>query len=727
MFMQPPYKNVVRTLFLLVLMSGASRAHAQGPTPEELNELKACNLDTARSGGKLLLLTGPKDGYYFKVGEAIVKVLGDQRNHTDHETLEVENVSTPQTSCNLLALSTRHADLALVQSDIAHDAWYGHPLGHIGPPQGVDISLVAPLYVESIHILVRPHLNLARLADLRGRRVWLGPKDSFTVVSARRILDAAGLTKKDVDALANQCPQPAYYADKPDSQPCTLIKDLGRENALNALTRLELDALFLVGPFPLDPARDNLVPKLPGGSKSRASADADRCPMIRRERLENPIKDQEVHLFNLDIDLVHRLVQDGSYIEELIPADTYCQDKATLTLGVRALLLTNRDQTDPVVSQLAKRLIQDQKAIEAELKEQVKTEQRSHRGDPITGLPAKLGLLRTRTPDSLQARYAKTITHGEIYFRPWKEFVKIGVPILVAMILILYLVLHRWGSVIGPMFADRGEFLAGLIALLLVWVSAAVLLYHYEGNVNEEYNTLPVAMVTTFLDLWPYSDGPLTSADQLYWNVCKGIALLIVGGMLVPSIRTSLGPKLGTWVKEWLLGLGQPHTAATRVSARHDHRVIINCSPRAEDLIRNLRSAGGAEGKPIVVVSERPMKFPRGPEYRGVQAVQGDPTSEECLHKAGVAQARSVAILSAWPPADPNDRRKHLRGDLADARTIQALRAVCNFCGPSGRVELIAELKSQKNRPAAQEAAHGAPVRIICEEDPSPAAGVNAK
>src|SRR5262249_17905986 len=153
--------------------------------------------------GKISLLSGASYGYYFKVGESISAALGRGPN-----PLQVEVIPTRQTRCNLYGLQTGCTDLALVQSDIAHDAWYGHPpissspLGHI--------ALVGQLYVETVHILVRPHLNLGRLADLRGRRVWLGSKDSFTVYSARRILDAAGLTTGEINALESQsCPPSA--------------------------------------------------------------------------------------------------------------------------------------------------------------------------------------------------------------------------------------------------------------------------------------------------------------------------------------------------------------------------------------------------------------------------------------------------------------------------------------------------------------------------------------
>ena len=553
------------------------KRHVQAQDPID-EQLKACKLDTVRSNGKRLLLTGPKDGYYFKVGKSIASVVR-----------QVEDVPTPQTTCNLLGLSTGAAEFALVQSDIAHDAWYAHPPANTTPFQKV--TLVAPLFVEAIHILVRPHLNLATLADLRGRRVWLGPDGSLTVLSARRILDAAGLTPEQVSALQNQCPNPAY-ADQP-SLPCEkMIKNMTREQALDSLEQLELDAMFQVAAYPFDPVRDKVVPSPGREDNATIGAIKDPCPAIRKARLRDPtVKDREIHLFSLDIDLVNRLVQDGSYIEQLIPANTYCQDQATLTLGVRALLLTNRESADPAVSQLAISLQKNQRAIENDLRDQIEAEQMSHAGDPITGLPSKLSLLRVLTPDSLHVRYHQKIKDGAIYFRPWMEFAQRAAPLLFAGGFILSFLLYRRRSVIGPAIVNRGEFAAGIISLLLVWVVASALLYHYEGDVNEEYSTLHSALLSTFQDLFPCSDEPLTSTGQLCWKVCKWIALVIFSGMLLPSVKKSFWPKLSRLIREWLLGLGQ-----TDAKARSNQLVVINRSPWARRQRAAQEPAKAADG-----------------------------------------------------------------------------------------------------------------------------------
>src|SRR5262249_40598746 len=154
-------------------------------------------------------------------------------------------------------------------------------------------------------------------------------------------------------------------------------------------------------------------------------------------------KDREIQIFNLDVDLVERLVKDGSYIEQLIPKHTYRRDKGTLTVGVRALLLTSRDAGDPAITKLADALFKNPEAIENELQGRVKAEQRIHK-DPVTGDPSKLGLVRLDPPGALLERQL----HHHKYSHPW---LKKLVPWLALGLLVVF-VLYRFRRVIGPQF-----------------------------------------------------------------------------------------------------------------------------------------------------------------------------------------------------------------------------------------------------------------------------------
>jgi TRAP transporter TAXI family solute receptor len=516
------------------------------------NEQCKSAFEKAKPAPGLHLLTGPTSGYYYMVGIAISSVVAEKTSRSDGKPLEIQPISTEQTKCNLLGLETGNADFALVQSDIAHDAWFGHP--PIRSTQAQDVTMVAPLYVEAVHIVTRPHLNLAHLSDLRGRRVWLGIENSLTVLTAHRILDAAGLTTREIEAL-DGCPRTALHC------PTESIAHLSSNEALARLRTFDLDAAFQVGAVPFDTLHDKIVPSDTTGQLLDAERNKKPCDAVRAARLRDPsLIDSELHLFNLDVDLVERLVADGSYIEQLIPPDAYCQDNATLTVGVRALLLTNRPESDPDVRRLASAINRYQRDIETNLRRQVEVEQKAH-GDAVTGIPATLPLLRVPTPPTLAVRYHPDIVADKIYFNSWKRFVTRELPVLAAVLAIVFLLLYLGRRVIFPWVARRGEFAAGLPLMGILWVVTSVALKNLEGNVNEDFSTLPTALLSTFENLFGFGNGPITQSGQQWWSRCRWLALAIFGTMLLPSIHEWLA-KLWAVAKAWLLHFGHAPTPA---------------------------------------------------------------------------------------------------------------------------------------------------------------------
>ena len=495
-------------------------------------EYCSATLEKAPTEDKPVFLTGSQSGYYYKVGSAIAAVLADKKAQPGQPSIQLQPIGTTQTRCNLLGLETRHASFALVQSDVAHDAWFGHPPVRSAPAKG--ISLVAPLYVEAVHIVVRPHLNLAKLMDLKGRRVWLGARNSLTVFTAKRILDAAGLTPDQVAAL-EECPSPKGLC------PEVKITEMTSDDALTALQELKLDAMFQVGVVPYDTLRDKIVPSDGEGHLLDAERQKHPCDAVRQARVTDPtLRDSELHLFNLDLDLVNRLVDDGSYIQQLIPADAYCQSDATLTVGVRALLLTNKEPSDPSVSQIAKAIFANQREIETKLRQGVEQQQVEH-GDAITGEPSKLPLLRVTTPGPLYARYHETIKNEKIYFDPWKVFAKQRLALVVALLIVCGLLYWRRGPV-GRALANHGNWPLGLFVFLCVWMAIAAWMKHYEGSVNEDFSSLPTAMLSTILNLLGFGKEPITQNGQYLWHWGAWATRLVFFSLLVPSLRRLVRP-----------------------------------------------------------------------------------------------------------------------------------------------------------------------------------------
>jgi TRAP-type uncharacterized transport system substrate-binding protein len=165
------------------------------------------------------IATSVDSGYYQKVCKAIGDAAGKQS-----PPLKVTCLPTQGSLENVYALDSGKADFALVQSDVAHRAWMGElPFeeAHSG------ITIVAPLFVEKVHILVRPHQFLSSAAQLKGKKIWLGEVNSGTRVSASAVLEAVGLPADMGDKTILLNPRQAFALLGEDSS--------GKANLLQAI------------------------------------------------------------------------------------------------------------------------------------------------------------------------------------------------------------------------------------------------------------------------------------------------------------------------------------------------------------------------------------------------------------------------------------------------------------------------------------------------------------
>src|SRR4029453_3659594 len=67
-----------------------------------------------------------------------------------------------------------------------------------GKPKVEELRAIANLYPESVHIVVKKGLGAKSIADLKGKRVSLDEPGSGTLVNAKAILAAYGLSEKDI-------------------------------------------------------------------------------------------------------------------------------------------------------------------------------------------------------------------------------------------------------------------------------------------------------------------------------------------------------------------------------------------------------------------------------------------------------------------------------------------------------------------------------------------------
>lgn len=101
----------------------------------------------------------------------------------------VRRVPTQGSVENLAMLRARQVDVALVQGGIAD------------PQRDAGLESLGAVFAEPVWAFLQTGRGIARLADLRGRRVAVGPEGSGTRVLALGLLAANGIGATEIDAL----------------------------------------------------------------------------------------------------------------------------------------------------------------------------------------------------------------------------------------------------------------------------------------------------------------------------------------------------------------------------------------------------------------------------------------------------------------------------------------------------------------------------------------------
>jgi TRAP transporter TAXI family solute receptor len=135
--------------------------------------------------------TGGTAGTYYPVGGAIANAVSQPGKII--VTAQASNGSV----ANVTAIAGGQMESGFSQSDVATWAQKGTGL-YEGKPNVPGLRLIANLYPESVHVVVRKGAGVKSVADLKGKRVALDEPGSGTLVNARAILAAYGLKESDI-------------------------------------------------------------------------------------------------------------------------------------------------------------------------------------------------------------------------------------------------------------------------------------------------------------------------------------------------------------------------------------------------------------------------------------------------------------------------------------------------------------------------------------------------
>ncbi len=127
---------------------------------------------------------------------------------------------------NINAIKSGVLESGFSQSDVAYWAYTGTGIFE-GKGKAESLRALANLYPETIQLVARKGAGIKSVRDLKGKRISMDEPGSGTLVDARIILEAYGLTEKDVKV--------DYIKPTP---------------AIDKIKDNQLDAFFIVAGFP---------------------------------------------------------------------------------------------------------------------------------------------------------------------------------------------------------------------------------------------------------------------------------------------------------------------------------------------------------------------------------------------------------------------------------------------------------------------------------------------
>ncbi len=150
----------------------------------------ASSLPVAAAAEDLFIIgTGSVVGLYYPVGGAVSLIV----NNTEREMVLTVKV-TPGSIANVEALEHGNVDLALVQSDVLHQAVNGEAA--FSNAAISDLRTVMGLHAEPLHLVCRRDAGVETLADIAGKRVSIGAVGSGVLNTVRTVLAAVGLDEE---------------------------------------------------------------------------------------------------------------------------------------------------------------------------------------------------------------------------------------------------------------------------------------------------------------------------------------------------------------------------------------------------------------------------------------------------------------------------------------------------------------------------------------------------
>ncbi|WP_293172587.1 TAXI family TRAP transporter solute-binding subunit [Oceanithermus sp.] len=251
----------------------------------------------------LTIGSGGYTGTYYPVAVGIAKII-----NTNMSDIRANAISTGGSLYNVIALETGSLQLAMAQNDTSYYAYTGTVIDKVIGRPTKRLRGIASLYTQPIHIIARRDSKIESVADMRGRKVYVGDIGSGTEQNTKLILKSYGMGFDDLAAVVH-----------------------GKAGqAVQMLVNGDIDAMFFSAAV-----------------GSRAFVDA--------------AKSGDVVFLSIDQEHLDKLQRNYPFYSQLtVPAGTYPnQEQAFTSIAVHSLLVTTADLSEDLVYRIAKLLFVD--------------------------------------------------------------------------------------------------------------------------------------------------------------------------------------------------------------------------------------------------------------------------------------------------------------------------------------------------------------------------------
>jgi voltage-gated potassium channel len=435
------------------------------------------------------------------------------------------------------------------------------------------ITGIMSLYTETVHIVARKNLNVKEIKDLESKKISVGEKNSGTEFNTSIILGAKGLSYNKI-----------------------IPEFITFEQTINSLKEGSIDVAFLTGGIPF-PNLSDITHKL------------DFIP--------------------ISINVVEKLVKNYPYfVSTIIRSETYpYQYREVPTVGVKALLVANRNVKNKLVEKIMNIIFENQSKLE-----------KVH--PVLKQIKLKNSLEKMTVPLHPAAKKyyeeKKLIKKG---FRPYFIFF-----LYLVIFLIVIIFIKKYSIAIKRIISKNIYLIIGMMFVFIYFI-ATIGIYLFEKRVNENFKTIIDSFWSTIIYILAGFEGrnPITLGGKIFSLPLLFASFGIFGviiGKFVSIFLKSKEVKMPKNIKK--------------------HIVICNWSDKGEKIVKELHAHDAAPNTGIIVISlkrpsnEQELRTNYPKEYSNVEFRESDPSLHQVLEGANAHLAKSIIILADENSSDPD-------------------------------------------------------------------------